>query len=209
MGGVDMSAITGDYDDRLVLLKRLAAELAAEKDRHVPDKKETLAAFLALPEEKQEEILASLPDRERQILALRFGLQGWRRHTLEVVGWAFGLSPSRIWQIENRAVRKLRWALDLMAQGGSEKVGPWPERRCRECGAVVEGRPRQARYCSVRCRNRAAEKRRREREQWEPPLITHCPWCGAKLRQPLLEPPPPFCDGDPEWHRQWSSPPDE
>jgi hypothetical protein len=200
-----MSAITGDYDDRLVLLKRLAAE----KDYHVPDKKETLAAFLALPEEKQEEILASLPDRERQILALRFGLQGWRRHTLEMVGIAFGLSPSRIWQIENRAVGELRWVLGLMAQGGSEKVGPRPERRCRECGAVVEGRPRQARYCSVHCRNRAAEKRRRERQQWEPPLITHCPWCGAKLRQPLLEPPPPFCDGDPEWHRQWSSPPDE
>jgi hypothetical protein len=192
-----MSAITGDYDDRLVLYVSDT------------DKEETLAALLALPEQKQQEALAILSGRERQILALRFGLQGWPRYSLRAVGLAFRLSPWRIWQIENRAVRKLRWALDLMAQGGSEKVGPWPERRCRECGAVVEGRPRQARYCSVRCRNRAAEKRRREREQWEPPLITHCPWCGAKLRQPLLEPPPPFCDGDPEWHRQWSSPPDE
>jgi hypothetical protein len=193
-----MSAITGDYDDRLVPLKRL-------KDRHVPYKKETLAAFLALPEEKQEEILASLPERQRQILFLRFR----RALSLGAVEWVLDLSPLRIWQIETKAMRKLRRALDLMAQGGSEKVGPRPERRCRECGAVVEGRPRQARYCSVRCRTRAAEKRRRERQQWEPPLITHCPWCGAKLRQPLLEPPPPFCDGDPEWHRQWSSPPDE
>jgi hypothetical protein len=197
-----MSAITGDYDDRLVLLKRLAAE----KDRHVPDKKETLAALLALPEQKRQGALAILSDRERQILALRFGLQGWCRHPLKVVGQAFGVSPSRIWQIENSAVRKLRRALDLMAQGGSVSAEP---RICLGCGAVVEGRPRQARYCSVRCRNRAATRRRRERQQWEPPLITHCPWCGAKLRQPLLEPPPPFCDGDPEWHRQWSSPPDE
>ena len=36
--------------------------------------------------------------------------------------------------------------------------------------------------------------------------FTHCPWCGAKLRWPLDEPPPPLCEGDPLWHERWQFP---
>jgi RNA polymerase primary sigma factor len=51
--------------------------------------------------------LSALPDRERQVLELRFGLQGQQPCTLEEVGRAFGVTRERIRQIENNTLRKL------------------------------------------------------------------------------------------------------
>ena len=55
-----------------------------------------------------EDVLASLPLRERRVLQLRFGLEDGRSRTLEEVGREFGVTRERIRQIEAKALRKLR-----------------------------------------------------------------------------------------------------
>lgn len=54
------------------------------------------------------ELLARLDERERKILALRFGLDSAREHTLEEVGTMLHLTRERIRQIEQSALAKLR-----------------------------------------------------------------------------------------------------
>jgi RNA polymerase sigma factor (sigma-70 family) len=66
-----------------------------------------MAATSLLPEEIQR-LLAPLDQREREILALRFGLDRGEPRTLEEVGEAFKLTRERIRQIEARAMSKLR-----------------------------------------------------------------------------------------------------
>ncbi|MEQ8834877.1 MAG: sigma-70 family RNA polymerase sigma factor [Miltoncostaeaceae bacterium] len=51
--------------------------------------------------------LSALPDRERQVIELRFGLTGQQPYTLEEVGRTFGVTRERIRQIENNTLRKL------------------------------------------------------------------------------------------------------
>ena len=66
-----------------------------------------VAATALLPEEITR-LLAPLDQREREILALRFGLDRGEPRTLEEVGEAFNLTRERIRQIEARAMSKLR-----------------------------------------------------------------------------------------------------
>jgi len=51
--------------------------------------------------------LDALPDRERKVIELRFGLQGEQPRTLEEVGRTFGVTRERIRQIENNTLKKL------------------------------------------------------------------------------------------------------
>lgn len=55
-----------------------------------------------------EESLATLTDREEQVLRLRFGLIDGRTRTLEEVGQVFDVTRERIRQIESKALKKLR-----------------------------------------------------------------------------------------------------
>ncbi|MDR0887294.1 MAG: sigma-70 family RNA polymerase sigma factor [Candidatus Nomurabacteria bacterium] len=64
--------------------------------------------------EKVEGILDKLSDRERKIVALRFGLDGERMHTLEEVGEEFAVTRERIRQIEVKAIEKLAKDKDVM-----------------------------------------------------------------------------------------------
>ena len=67
-----------------------------------------VAATALLPEEIQR-LLSPLDEREREILRLRFGLDGsGEGRTLEEVGEHFNLTRERIRQIEARAMSKLR-----------------------------------------------------------------------------------------------------
>lgn len=52
--------------------------------------------------------LGALPERERKVLALRYGLEDGKRRTLEEVGAAFGITRERTRQIEADAMRRLR-----------------------------------------------------------------------------------------------------
>jgi RNA polymerase primary sigma factor len=58
--------------------------------------------------EQIEIVLDKLPERERKIIQLRYGLQDGRYRTLEEVGREFGITRERIRQIEARVLRKLR-----------------------------------------------------------------------------------------------------
>jgi len=51
--------------------------------------------------------LAALPQREREVIEMRFGLAGGRPCTLEEVGRAFNVTRERIRQIENHTLKKL------------------------------------------------------------------------------------------------------
>jgi RNA polymerase primary sigma factor len=52
--------------------------------------------------------LEALPERERQVIELRYGLAGAEPLTLEEVGRTFGVTRERIRQIENNTLKKLK-----------------------------------------------------------------------------------------------------
>jgi RNA polymerase primary sigma factor len=64
-------------------------------------------ASLSLRREDVELALAALPERERRVIELRYGLDGSQPCTLEEVGRAFGVTRERIRQIENNTLKKL------------------------------------------------------------------------------------------------------
>lgn len=59
--------------------------------------------------EELDEALNKLSEREAMVLKLRKGLVDGREHTLEEVGSHFGVTRERIRQIENKALRKLKY----------------------------------------------------------------------------------------------------
>ena len=61
-----------------------------------------------LQREDIQRALDVLPERERQVIELRYGLRGHEPLTLEEVGRAFGVTRERIRQIENNTLRKLK-----------------------------------------------------------------------------------------------------
>ncbi|MCA1839096.1 MAG: sigma-70 family RNA polymerase sigma factor [Actinobacteria bacterium] len=66
------------------------------------------AAALKLRQEDMWSMLGALSDREKKVLALRFGLVTGEPRTLEEVGREFALTRERIRQIEAKALSKLR-----------------------------------------------------------------------------------------------------
>jgi RNA polymerase primary sigma factor len=61
-----------------------------------------------LQKEGVRKALEALPDRERQVIELRYGLSGMDPLTLEEVGNTFGVTRERIRQIENNTLKKLQ-----------------------------------------------------------------------------------------------------
>ena len=76
------------------------------EDKTVPQPAEV--ATNELLKEQLNDILASLPPKERRVVELRFGLGDGRRRTLEEVGQEFHVTRERVRQIEAKALRKLR-----------------------------------------------------------------------------------------------------
>jgi RNA polymerase primary sigma factor len=66
------------------------------------------AATEHLEREDIQRALDALPQRERQVIELRYGLLGGRPATLEEVGRVLGVTRERIRQIENNTLRKLK-----------------------------------------------------------------------------------------------------
>jgi RNA polymerase primary sigma factor len=80
-------------------------------------------ANLPLPDEDAEttmrketlrKILGTLSSRERQVLELRYGLDGQHPRTLDEVGRTFNVTRERIRQIENQSLKKLRALADAV-----------------------------------------------------------------------------------------------
>jgi RNA polymerase primary sigma factor len=61
-----------------------------------------------LQKEGVKKALEALPDRERRVIELRYGLAGTEPLTLEEVGRTFGVTRERIRQIENNTLKKLK-----------------------------------------------------------------------------------------------------
>jgi RNA polymerase primary sigma factor len=66
------------------------------------------AAIEHLQREDIQRALDALPERERQVIELRYGLRGHEPLTLEEVGRAFGVTRERIRQIENNTLKRLK-----------------------------------------------------------------------------------------------------
>lgn len=88
----------GEEGDTL-LLDTIADEEALEP--------EEVAIDIGL-REHLERSLQSLPPREREVIQMRFGLEGQKEHTLAEIGHHFRLSRQRIKEIETSALNKLR-----------------------------------------------------------------------------------------------------
>ncbi|MBI4289593.1 MAG: RNA polymerase sigma factor RpoD [Chloroflexi bacterium] len=93
----------------------LETPIGEEEDSHLGDFIEDRSApapsdsaSFQLLKEQIDEVLATLNDRERKVLRLRFGLEDGRSRTLEEVGKEFNVTRERIRQIEAKALRKLR-----------------------------------------------------------------------------------------------------
>jgi RNA polymerase primary sigma factor len=78
-------------------------DFVEDENTDTPDE----AASLTLRRSDIQNALNALPDRERQVIELRFGLTGGQPCTLEEVGKAFGVTRERIRQIENNTLKKL------------------------------------------------------------------------------------------------------
>ncbi|MCL6543454.1 MAG: sigma-70 family RNA polymerase sigma factor [Roseiflexus sp.] len=80
------------------------SELLADDDADAPME---IATWRMLQHDLAQALM-ELPDRERAVLQLRYGLTDGRRRTLEEVGSAFGITRERTRQIEADALRQLR-----------------------------------------------------------------------------------------------------
>jgi RNA polymerase primary sigma factor len=107
-------------EELLALLDHARPPASLEKP--VDEEAETpLSAFLAdeqapspleqaqsiLCREGVRRVLEALPERERVVIELRFGLEGCEPLTLEQVGGAFGVTRERVRQIERSTLEKL------------------------------------------------------------------------------------------------------
>ncbi|HEX6292236.1 MAG TPA: sigma-70 family RNA polymerase sigma factor [Herpetosiphonaceae bacterium] len=86
-----------DMDDAPTLADRLVAPGSVEAQAEQADRNARLRA-----------LVAALPEREQQVLALRYGLTDGRNRTLEEVGAVFGITRERTRQIEAHALTTLR-----------------------------------------------------------------------------------------------------
>jgi len=88
----------GDSEDAAL------GEFIVDKNHETPAD----AAVRALLRHRIDSILATLTDREREVIALRYGLLNGQPHTLEEVARCFQVTRERIRQIEQKALKKLK-----------------------------------------------------------------------------------------------------
>jgi RNA polymerase primary sigma factor len=114
-----------------VIEVRAAARASTSLDAPVGDQEDAvLGDFVAgdepLPEETVElqlrsqalrRALQGLPDREREVVMLRYGLDGGDPRTLEEIGRHLGLTRERVRQIELESLRRLALVREVQAVG--------------------------------------------------------------------------------------------
>ena len=94
------------------------------EDRNADDPADQTS--FSLLRERLHKVLASLAERERKVLELRFGLLDGYARTLEEVGKQFNVTRERIRQIEAKALRKMRHPTRLRLLDGFLNPGPMP-----------------------------------------------------------------------------------
>ena len=97
------------------LEKPVGDEEESEFGHFLTDESEPLpdeAAEVTMRREALRSILGALSPRERQVLELRYGLDGQQPRTLDEVGRAFNVTRERIRQIEHQSLKKLRALAD-------------------------------------------------------------------------------------------------
>ena len=122
------------------LEKPVGDEDESEFGHFLTDESEPLpdeAAEVALRRDALRSILGALSPRERQVLELRYGLDGRQPRTLDEVGRAFNVTRERIRQIEHQSLKKLRALADAASVRGRRLmlaaprlVGPASRARC-------------------------------------------------------------------------------
>jgi RNA polymerase primary sigma factor len=95
---VSLEKPVGDEQDSA--LADLIEDVAAESPFEI--------ASEALRRENVTRVLSCLPQREREVFEMRFGITGGRPRTLEEVGRAFDITRERVRQIETRTLKKLQ-----------------------------------------------------------------------------------------------------
>lgn len=95
---ISLDATLGDSDDTTIL------DMIVDTKTDSPDEQvfeESLVNSL-------NEVLSTLTDSEKEILCMRYGLNGYEPMSLQQIGDKFNLSKERIRQIEKKAIRRLR-----------------------------------------------------------------------------------------------------
>jgi len=108
---VSLDAPLGDDENDRV------SEVVADPNATLPSEQLTYESDNALVQE----ILATLPPREREILALRFGLADGQERTLEEVGERFGVTRERIRQIQEEALKTIRKTMEKRDKPAEER----------------------------------------------------------------------------------------
>ena len=91
--------INMDYDGNELLLSDI---LGTDEDMILKPMEDAVDIYLL------RQAVSSLPDREREIVCLRFGLGGWQERTQKEVAAQMGISQSYISRLEKRIMEKLR-----------------------------------------------------------------------------------------------------
>ncbi len=99
---VSLEKPVGDDDDSEF------GHFLTDESEPLPDE----AAEVTMRREALRAILGALSPRERQVLELRYGLDGHQPRTLDEVGKAFNVTRERIRQIEHQSLKKLRALAD-------------------------------------------------------------------------------------------------
>jgi RNA polymerase primary sigma factor len=61
------------------------------------------------------EIVAQLPEPERKVIELRFGLSGDEPRTVRQAGAELGITPKQAGELESQALRRLSHSVELEA----------------------------------------------------------------------------------------------
>ncbi len=96
---ISLDKPVGDEDDSIV------ADFIADQNVMSPEK----YAEMVMLKEQIQNLLSTLKDREKRVLTLRFGIDDDRPRTLEEVGKELKVTRERIRQIEDKALRKLKF----------------------------------------------------------------------------------------------------
>lgn len=95
------------WEYNCILQPSTLQEITADTGIEIPD----VSVAKQLMRKHVRNLLSILGQRERQIIRLRFGIEGGNHKSLSEIGNIYGLSKERVRQIESRALYKLRQCL--------------------------------------------------------------------------------------------------